>query len=183
MPFGRYDQRIVDEERMPSKLDEIIRRNLLRSFPDYKPTFESTRSWHGSFPAYTAILEHKNDVHAHAGVVDRTVRVGTRQARVAGIQNVFVLPEARGKGLCGEVMRLAMREAAARGFDVGLLFCIPKLAATYAACGWLDAGERKVTRIDEGVECGLPDENICMYHPLRLASLPDGDIHLQGNDW
>ena len=76
-----------------------------------------------------------------------------------------------------------MAEAGRRGFDCGLLFCVPPLAPIYARCGWRDLGELQVLRLHEGREVRLPDKNIAMFHPLRIAAFPDGPIHLQGDDW
>jgi GNAT superfamily N-acetyltransferase len=122
-------------------------------------------------------------VVAHTGVVDRTITVGGTPLRVAGVQNVFVLPEFRGQGLSAKVLQTAMAEAGRRVFDCGLLFCVPQLEKVYAPHGWQGLGWREVIRVQEGRETSIPDKNIAMFYPLRVAVFPKGLVHLQGNDW
>lgn len=125
-----------------------------------------------------------NCIAAHAGIVDRTVKVEKTFIRVAGIQNVFVLPEYRGVGLCEKVMDAAMQEAEKRNFDAGLLYCVPQLEKVYAKCGWRLLPEREIIRIDEnGKHIPLPPKNITMFFPLKMQEFPEGKINLQGNDW
>jgi GNAT superfamily N-acetyltransferase len=175
--------RLIDETGMPPLLDAAIRASLCDCFPADTAVFHQTRAWHGSKPSFTVLLEKQNRVIAHVGVVDRTIRAGDTPLRVAGVQNVFVLPGFRGQGLSSQVLRTAMAEAARRDFDGGLLFCVPQLEKVYAPHGWQGLGWREVIRVEEGREIPIPDKNIAMFNPLRIAVFPDGRIHLQGNDW
>ena len=168
---------------MPPRLDERIRAGLCIAFPPDVPVFRKTRAWHGSAPQYSVVVEDAARVAAHVGVVRRRIAVGGTPLGVAGVQNVFVLPEYRGKGLSRRVMRAAMTEAAHRGFDCGLLFCVPPLEKVYAPDGWQNLGRRQVVRVEEGREVPIPDKNIAMFYPLRVAAFPEGLIHLGGNDW
>ncbi len=76
-----------------------------------------------------------------------------------------------------------MLEARRRGFDCGVLFCVPELERLYARCGWQNLGEREVVRIEDGGELPLPGKNTTMFYPLRITAFPDGLVHLRGNDW
>jgi GNAT superfamily N-acetyltransferase len=176
--------RIVKEEAVTPELDEAIRHGLVVCFPADAESFSHTRAWHGSAPAWSVILDHEGEVIGHVGVVDRVIKVGETALRVAGIQNVFLLPEFRGRGVSTPLMDKAMHEAAAQGFDLGMLFCVPALERVYSRAGWLSLGERETVRIDEtGVEVPLPAKNVCLFFPLAHPSFPRGVIHLQGNDW
>jgi len=179
------DPRIVLEAEIDAALDQAIRDGLCRCFPDDCEVFSRTRAWHGSGPAWSVVVEGDDGrVIAHVGIVDRTITAGGQPVRVAGIQNVFVVPEGRGKGLCDLVMNAAMVEAGRRGFDVGLLYCVPNLEKVYARCGWRLLPRERIIRVDEnGKEIALPEKNIAMFHPLKLAVFPTGEIHLRGNDW
>lgn len=174
---------IVDERLMPEPLDAAIRKGLCACFPADAGVFSKTRAWHGSASSYSVVCEDGGEVVAHIGVVDRRISAGGSELRVAGVQNVFVLPSMRGTGLCGKLMASAMEEAARRDFDCGLLFCVPKLEKAYAASGWIGLGVREVTRIEDGREIPIPDKNIAMYRPLAEPGFPDGSINLGGNDW
>lgn len=183
--------RVINEPDMPADLDAIIRRNLCRAHPAGAETFKDSRSWHDSHPVYTIVLEEAGDVVAHVGVVERTIAVGdgrpegsgVAKLRSAGIQNVYVLPEFRGKGLSRPVMDLSMAEAGARGYEIGFLFCKPELEKVYVACGWINLGVRKIIRVDQGREIEMAGRNIAMFYPLSIKEFPEGIIHLRGNDW
>ncbi len=176
--------KLVKEAEMTPGTDQKIRENLCKCFPDSKDVFSQTRKWHGSGPAWTVFILEDADIIAHVGIVDRIIRVGDAKFHIAGIQNVFVLPEQRGKGICEKIMEDSMKKAAISGYDFGLLFCVPKLEKVYAKTGWIKISERETVRIDEnGNETGIPGKNIAMFYPIKIDKFPPGNIHLQGNDW
>jgi hypothetical protein len=76
-----------------------------------------------------------------------------------------------------------MHEAGRRGFDMGLLFCVPKLEKVYLDCDWRSLGPREVVRVEDGREIPIPAKNIAMFYALSVTAFPDGLIHLCGNDW
>jgi predicted acetyltransferase len=175
---------IIEEKTITDEMDAGIRRSLCDSFPKEREVFSKTRAWHDSSPAWSVVLDENSRVLAHVGIIDRIIKVGGENFHIAGIQNVFVIPEYRGKGLSDTVMTTAMRDASNRNYDFGLLFCIPELEKVYAKTGWLKIFPGSVSRVDEnGDEMPLPEKNITMYFPLRVVSFPAGKIHLQGNDW
>ncbi len=174
----------LSEAEINPELDAAIRKSLCLVFPDGISTFSKTRAWHGSVSSWTHCIENKGAVIAHLGVVDRSVLIGEKILRIAGIQGVIVLPEYRKKGLSDHLLAAAMNEAQRRGFDFGLLFCLPALEKVYARCGWHCLSQRNIIRVDDdGTEKPLPQKNIAMEYPLQLNTFPEGDIHLQGNDW
>jgi GNAT superfamily N-acetyltransferase len=176
--------RVVLESAMDGRLDAEIRRGLCVCFPPDVEVFSKTRKWHGSGPAWSVIIEKGPTVIAHLGAVERTVEADGELVRVAGLQNVYVLPEYRKKGLSDEVLKASMVEAGRQGYDCGLLFCIPKIVDVYARCGWQTMPEVDVVRVDDdGVEKPLPGVNVGMYYPLKRKALAPKRIHLRGNDW
>ncbi|MDD5699536.1 MAG: GNAT family N-acetyltransferase [Victivallaceae bacterium] len=176
--------KVINEAEITPELDFEIKKALCRCFPDDAEIFSRSRAWHGSVPAWSVILFDDSHIAAHTGIIDRTVEVGETCLRVAGIQNVFVPSEYRGRGLCEKVMSAAMEEAERRNFDAGLLYCVPKLERVYAKCGWWLLAEREVVRIDENEnQVPLPAKNITMFFPLKVRTFPDGNINLRGNDW
>lgn len=175
---------VIDESAMPPAIDAAIRASLCVCFPDDRDIFSQSRAWHGSAASYSIVMEENGEVIAHVGIVDRTITAGETKVRVAGIQNVLVLPTQRGRGLCDTVMNAAMEEARKRDFDAGLLYCVPELEKVYARCGWTLLPKEEIVRIDEtGQGQALPAKNIAMYYPLRVTDFPAGRIHLNGNDW
>ena len=174
---------IVDERDMSPELDAAIRRSLCLCFSADAGVFSYTRKWHGSGPSYSAVIRNGEEVMAHVGVVDRRVSFGASAVRAAGIQNVLVLPQYRGQHLSDMVMQAAQEEAARRGFDCGLLFCVPQLVDLYARTGWLAFSNDVVRVDDDGVEKPIPGKNVGMFLPLHLRQMPPGLLHLGGNDW
>ena len=179
-----FTPRIVPEESMTALEDAAIRAALCRCYPADQEVFSKTRAWHETYPTWSVFVEDGDQVIAHAGVIEREVLIGVERVRIAGIQNVLVVPEHRKSKLFRQIMLTAMEEALRRNIDLGLLFCIRDLARVYAGLGWRLLKERSVIRSDEkGVPQSLPEKNITMFYPLRRSDIPPGDIHLQGNDW
>jgi len=174
--------RIIDESQMPQDLDVRIRAALCSAFARDAAIFSQSRAWHGSGPAFSAVIEDAGAVVAHVGVVDRTLHIGQQSYRAAGVQNVCVMREYRGRGLSDAVMRASMDEARRRGFDLGLLFCYPAIEKVYARTGWRLA-DRAVVRQEDGKTLPLPEGNVAMWLPMCLTELPQGTIDLCGNDW
>lgn len=175
---------IILEPEMTPETDRRIRDLLCLCFPADAGTFSTTRAWHGSAPAWSLIAETEGGLAGHVGIVDRLIRVGNEPVRVAGIQNACVAPHHRGKGLGVEMMTNAMAKAAIQGFDVGLLFCVPKLERVYVTCGWSTLPQTAILRMDADGSCvPLPAKNIAMCHLLNVDGFPAGDMHLNGNDW
>jgi len=176
--------KIIEESAMSDSLDQGIKAGLCRCFPADQKVFSKTRGWHGSMPAWSVIYEDAGTIVAHVGIVDRIIKAGNHPLRVAGIQNVFILPEYRGQGLADTILKVSMKAAGEKGFDAGLLYCLPVLGKIYTRCGWKLLPEENIIRIDEtGVEQTLPDKNMAMFFPLKVSEFPAGTIHLQGNDW
>lgn len=176
--------RIIDERNMDPASDAAIRRGLCECFPGDIPVFSRTRAWHGSAAAFSVLMESGGEVVAHVGVVDRTIRAGSGRLRIGGVQNVFVLPTHRGRGMVDEIMRKSMAEAHRRGMDAGLLFCLPALEKIYARTGWQTLSLRPVwaTR-STGGRYLLNEKNITMFHPLLRRTFPEGELDLHGDDW
>ena len=175
---------VIDEGDLAPDLEAAIRRTLVACFPKDAEFFSRSRAWHGSAPAYSAVICDGAEVIAHLGVVQRRITVGDQSLLVAGIQNVGVRPEHRGRGLCRLVLDAAMGEALERGLDVGLLFCVAANVPVYAQCGWQRLPDPPVVRVDfDGVEKPLADGNLPMWLALAKKSFPDGAVHLGGNDW
>ena len=177
--------KIFDESEIISILDQEIKDGLCQCFPDDREAFSQSRAWHGSYPAYSVIMRDDNKIIAHVGIVKRRICVdGINKLTVAGIQNVFVFSEYRGHGVVDKIMAEAMKVAAERKFDCGFLFCVPKLEKVYARCLWNRLPDVEIIRVDEqGNDVPIPGKNIAMFFPLQATEFPDGNIHLQGNDW
>ena len=136
-------------------------------------------------PLFTAIATDKTHVVACAVVIDRTIRIGARPVRVAGVGNVCALPAYRGGGIVDRVLLAAMEEAAGRGFEWGLLFCRPEIMKVYERTGWQSCMDRRFVRIDHatGQPVEISADHGKMFLRIGYRPLPPGDIDLQGDKW
>ena len=175
--------RIINEPHIDRRTDQSIRHGLCICFPADVEFYSKTRGWNQYDPHITAVMERNNRVVAHAAAINKRIRVGGKTLRVAGIMNVFVIPEYREQGLATEVVRTALDEAERQGFDMGLLFCKSRLEQVYITTGWKRITGRSATRVVSDRELPLRKHIILMYYPLRLKTLPPGDIQLRGNEW
>lgn len=175
--------RIVKESKISEKLNAAIRKTLAVCFPHHKNIYSKTHYLNDNKPAFSAIIEDGDNIIAYVGVIDRTIKIGGRRYRVAGVQNVCVLPKYRHRRLSDGVLKAAMEEAQARRFDFGLLFTQQNIKQVYARNGWIEIMFRKFTRTENGVNLEMPPESIKMYYPLAVKDFPTGDVDLLGNKW
>jgi GNAT superfamily N-acetyltransferase len=175
--------RIIIEPHIDRRTDQSIRLGLCICFPDDVEFYSKTRGWNQYDPYITAVVERDNRVVAHAAAIDKGIAVGRHTLRAAGIMNVFVLPGYRNQGLAAVVVRAALEEAERQEFDMGLLFCKSRLEYMYSGAGWRKIKDRHITRVVGNSELPLRPHIISMCYPLKLKTLPPGDIHLRGNEW
>lgn len=68
--------------------------------------------------------------------------------------------------------------------EYGFFFCIPEFEKIYERCGWIKLPDASIILTDKSGKDGvLPHKKIANYFPLKFATLPARNIHLQGNDW
>jgi len=175
--------RVIDESGMDEKLDRAVRDALVVCFSKDGAHFSRQRWWHSRHHWTVAAIEPGGRVAGGLCVVERGIMVGGRSLRAAGVGNVCARPEWRGKGIIDRVMTTALEEAAARGFEVGLLFCLPPLEKVYARMGWRKLDARVVMEDESGARVPIPGKNIAMGIPILLDGFPGGDIDLMGRDW
>ena len=164
--------------------DAAIRGLLCTCFPADAKAFAKNRAWHDSSPTYTVLCRIQGRIVGHLGIVLRTIRCGSAETLIAGVQNFCVALAHRGTGIAQELMQRALAEAKQRGVPFGLLFCVPELERLYSAQGWRTI-DSSVTMFDEqGSRVPLPAKNIAMVCELGSpTAFPPGPIDLLGRDW
>ena len=174
---------LVEESNLSPDLDRAIRDLLCLCFPPDVPVFSQTRYWHGTAPEYSFFRREAGLVTGHVGIVRRTIRIGSRQVTIAGVQNLAVSPDRRQTGLGALLMIRALNEARRRGIDFGLLFCVPGLARFYTSLGWQIQNRLFFWADENGGRVPIPEKNIGMALNLGPDPFPAGDVDLQGRDW
>ncbi len=124
------------------------------------------------------MIEVGGVVVSRLGVVDRTIDVGDRELRIAGVGGVATLPHYRKRGLARLVVeRVGRWMCDELGADFGLLLCGEEMAVYYGKSGW--------RRIDGPVYADQPsgrrlEEGVTMILPARRSTWPAGDVDLRG---
>ena len=183
--FEQLDFRIVDENDITAELDRAVREGLVKCFPTESEHFSRQRWWH-SPQSWTAVaLEPDGTVASGLCIIERDITVGSegKIIKIAGVGNVIALPRWQGTGLVDRVMALALEECRRRGFEAGLLFCLPVLERIYRRMSWRKINADVFMLDKSGVRVPLPVKNIAMTIPLTLGEFPEGDIDLKGRDW
>ena len=182
MTDNRLVFEIIDEADVTAELDTEIRTMLFEAFPDGRVSFAQTRHWHGSAPEYNVLCRIDGHIVGNTSIVVRDVVAGGQQVRIAGIQNLGVVPAQRGRNIGGAVLAVAMGEARRRGIPFGMLFCVPQLERFYGANGWRTIDLAVVMQY-QGQTCPIPGKNIGMVLKMTGRPFPAGDVDLRGADW
>ena len=142
------DFQVVREQDMSAEMDQRIRDALCVSFVKDAAYFSQKRGWKGSFPHWSVVgLDAGGFPAVHAGIIERDILVDGSELRILGVQNVYVLPEFRGKGLVAPLMQLVVDEGRRRAIATGLLFCKPVVEKVYIRLGWKRLEVQKSLRL------------------------------------
>jgi GNAT superfamily N-acetyltransferase len=174
---------IAEESDLPPGLDQDIRDLLCLCFPPDVPVFSQSRYWHGTAPEFSFYRREAGKITGHVGIVRRTIRAGSSQITIAGVQNLAVAPNRRKSGLGALLMIRALAEARRRGIAFGLLFCVPGLGRFYSSLGWKIQERAFFMANESGIQERIPDKNIGMTLTLSSEPFPPGEVDLQGRDW
>lgn len=139
--------------------------------------------WASPIDRRTRVLLWKNgELVAHAGVLERTIRVGTEVHHVAGLYSVMARPDVRGLGYGSIVVRRAAEVAEVTMPDARhlVLVCLESRVHFYERLGW--------NRLDAPVRFDQPDghrlmEIVTMARPIGSEAWPPGDVDLCGLPW
>ena len=186
LQFSMLTFRIFEEHDITRELDEKIREGLCRCFPKDAQYFSKHRGWKGSFPSWTAVgFDKAGQPAAHAGIIERDIQIDRHPVKALGIQNVYVLPEYRGRSLTSLLMECIIDEGMRRGIEIGLLFCRLHIEKVYTGTGWRKAEVQKI--IAEGLKGESAERKLLhdalYWHPLLSETEPSGTVNLMGPDW
>lgn len=177
---------IIEEMNMSRDLDEKIRRNLCVCFPSESGYFSRSRGWNEVASDSTVVmLNDEQDPIAHIGVIFRTIYVEGSDYHVFGIQNVYVMPQHRGKKIVVPLFSALLENLHDQHLDFGLLFCRPKVEHVYARLGWSRAEDAKITIRD--VNGTIRERQLIhdsmFFYPMNIKTPPVGAYFLNGPDW
>lgn len=155
----------------------------------YAPRFADVFSVHDFWggPAEGRVLVRTADgrLAAHCGYGLRTVAVGEREIRIAGVGAVATDPALRGRG-AGRTMfdALADHLAGRIADDAAFLFleCADPVVGFYERCGFVRT-TATVTAIEPATGAQDISTSNVLTRPLAGAAWPEGEIDLRGMRW
>ena len=132
------------------------------------------------------IATRDGEAVGHVGWARRSITVGGRPVRIAGVGGVLVAPSGRGHHLGQRLMRAAVDSMRAHSdAEFGYLGCAESVVPFYVSCGWrrIVAAERCIGLDGQPTQTapGAP----LLVMPLRGTEQlwPAGEIDLQGRPW
>jgi predicted N-acetyltransferase YhbS len=134
---------VINETDIDLALDTAIKETLVKCFPHRERVFSKSRRWRGNLAMYNVVIKTDGVVCGYIAVVERTIEVGGKELRVAGVGNVCVLPEYQGTGLSDIMLRSVMEEAGKREFELGFLFTTEAIKKVYGRNGWIEIKGRR----------------------------------------
>ncbi len=154
-------------------LDNELRRLLTTCFTEPgDAVFQHRRYFVEPYPHRWVIRDHTDAIVAHVGVHDKHIERGGRRYRTAGIAEVCVHPDHRGRGYVKILFAHIHAWLSDQGFVFALLFGKPSI---YGSCGYVEVANLKHGGDSEG---WMPAGG--MIKPLSKIPWPDGDVLLPG---
>jgi predicted N-acetyltransferase YhbS len=180
---SQYIVKVVEESAIDSGLDFRIRLLLCHCFPDWSEIFRGGRTWHSTPPLFSVVASDGNEIIGHIAAVVRSITTTWNfRYSVASIQGVCVDPKFRNCGVAHEMLRLALAEAARRGFQFAILYCKEYLVSFYSSQGWRLADESVVMWNQRDLPIAMRS-NCPMYYELSDVKLPEGPLDVHSPSW
>ena len=158
-------------------LDAKIRALLTTCFT--KPqdvVFQTRRYFREPYPHRWILEDGRGNVIAHVGAHDKTVAAGGTSYRVAGIAEVCVHPDHRGRGHVRSMLRQAHRWLARRNFVFAVLFGAPDV---YVSSGYVRVDN--LVHDDPDAQGRIRRKKIeAMVRRLSNTPWPPCRVHLPG---
>jgi predicted acetyltransferase len=166
----------------PLELEEI-KSFLIKCF-DNNPDFVST--------VYTnpdlnecLLLYISNKLVGHIGINKRIINHQNKTYVIAGIGDVAIDNQYRSQGLGNMLMKEVNKIIKENEYDLGVLFCHPKLDNFYSSSGWFSKNNGKIFATVNGA---LEDQRRTFLLPIRLTKREteiwnNKDINIGNGSW
>ena len=168
----------IEDSAVDATLDQQLRDLLSTCFT--KPcdaVFRVHRHFHEPPRWRWFVRDAAGAVIAHIAVHDKRIGTATGELRLAGIAEVCVHPQHRGRGLVRDLLAAAHTWLAAHDVPVAMLFGDKK---HYASSGYRNvANPIRFQNAETGVWTVEPSDWV-MVKPLRTFDWPAGGVDLRG---
>lgn len=131
------------------------------------------------------LLYIDNNLVGHIGINKRVINHKNKTYIIGGIGDVAINKKYRKKGLGNKLMKEANKSLNKDGYNIGILFCHPKLDNFYSSCGWIPKDNGKIFATVDGV---LEDQRRTFLLPIKLTKKEleiwmDEDINIGNGSW
>lgn len=150
-------------EIVPSEL-ENIKKFLIKCFDD-NPDFPNV--------VYTTpdldeclLLYLDGKLIGHIGINKRIINHKNKTYIVGGIGDVAIDSQYRSQGFGNKLMKEVNKVLKEENYDLGVLFCHPKLDNFYSSCDWVSKNNGKIFATVNGI---LEDQRRTFLLPIKLT--------------
>lgn len=140
-----------------------IKRFLVGCFLD-NPDYEKSVYTNPDLDSCVLLYQDKVLV-GHVGITRRIIVHHNKPFTIAGIGDVAIEPELRNSGLGILIMKELKEVLKSQDYDIGVLFCHPKLHDFYTKSGWQKKEKGKIFAKRKGI---LEDQRLTYLLPLKL---------------
>lgn len=129
--------------------------------PDYKSSVYSNPDLESC-----VLLYQNKELVGHVGITRGQIVHNDKPFMIAGIGDVAIKQDLRHSGLGVLIMKELIVMLKSQDYDIGVLFCHPKLHDFYTKSGWQKKEQGKIFTERKGV---LEDQRLTYLLPLRLS--------------
>jgi predicted N-acetyltransferase YhbS len=170
-------------KRLTNQEKNNVRKFLIPYFSRF-PAFANSVYTNSELDA-CILLKDRDDIIGHVSIVKRGVKLGGKLYKIGGVGNVAVCKDLRHKGYGSKALQKANAVLRKGKYDLGLLFCHPKLDNFYTNCGWIKKEKGKIYYSENGRE---KHESTTYLLPVNLnqGNLDKwlhNDIHVGEGTW
>lgn len=131
------------------------------------------------------LLYLNNKLIGHIGINKRKINHKNKIYIIGGIGDVAIDEKYRSQGLGNKLMKEVNKILKEENYDLGVLFCHPKLDKFYSSCGWIPKNNGKVFAMVNGI---LEDQRRTFLLPIKLTGKDieiwdNEDINIGNGSW
>lgn len=122
------------------------------------------------------LLYRENKLIGHIDVTKRIINYKNKQYLIGGIGDVAIDKNYRKNGFGNKMMKKINEILKEEKYNLGVLFCHPKLDNFYSSCGWIPKDNGKIFATVNGI---LKDQMRTFLLPIELT---EEDIKIWNNE-
>lgn len=139
---------IKKSSRLSKEDVENVRNFLISCYVDQPEVHENF--YRNSYPTFTILFIEEEKIVSHASIVKRVVNYSGKDFVIGGVGNIAVHPDYRNKGVGTQLLESVANTISDQEYELGLLFCHPKLDSFYTRSNWIKKQSGKIQYIQNG---------------------------------